>query len=384
MLGYIVRGPLGGLVWHHLQYLLGLRSLGHDVWFLEDSDDYPGCYDPSRDVMDADASYGLAFASRTFEKFGLEARWAYHDAHAGRWEGPASGRVGEICASADLLIDLSAVNPVRPWLLDVPCRALVDTDPVFTQIKHLNDKKARRRAEAHTAFFSFGENVGSPGCTVPDDGFPWRPTRQPVAIDAWPVTAGPEDGSLTTVMQWDSYDAREHGGRRYGMKSVSLEPYLDMPTRTGRSFELALSSPEEVRETLRGKGWSVVDAREPTIDACSYQSFIRRSRAEFSVAKHGYVASRSGWFSERSANYLASGRPVIVQDTGFSSWLDAGAGVLPFSTPDEAAARVEELDRDYEGQCRAARALAEACCDARKVLPPLIEAAMQTAAGRTR
>jgi len=378
-----VRGPLGGLVWHHLQYVLGLAALGHDVWFLEDSDDYPGCYDPSRDVIDVDPAYGLEFTARTFERVGLSERWAYHDAHGSGWRGPASGRAPEICRTAELLLDLSAINPMRSWFEEIPCRVLIDTDPAFTQMTHLADEKARARAAKHTAFFSFGENAGRAGCFLPDDGFPWQPTRQPVALDSWPVTAGPGDGPLTTVMQWDSYEAREHEGERYGMKSESLIPYVDMPARTGRTFQLALSSPDETRVMLTEKGWSLVDARVPTLDPWAYQRFIRESRAEFSVAKHGYVVSRSGWFSERSANYLASGRPVIVQDTGFTDWLRAEAGVLPFSDPEEAAARVEELGRDYAHQCRAARAVAEEYFDAKKVLPPLIEASLHSAANRT-
>ena len=132
VLGYIVRGPLGGLAWHHLQYVLGLVELGHDVIFVEDSDDYPACYDPARNVVDTDPSYGLDFTARTFERVGLGQRWAYYDAHTTRWLGPCAGQVLSLCASADLLLNLSGVNPLRPWLLQIPARALVDTDPVFT------------------------------------------------------------------------------------------------------------------------------------------------------------------------------------------------------------------------------------------------------------
>src|SRR5437764_344950 len=209
LLGYIVRGPLGGLAWHHLQYALGLDRLGHEVYFVEDSDDYPSCYDPERGVTDTDPSYGLRFAKDTFEKVGLGGCWAYHDAHTGRWLGPCAGRIVTACASADLLLNLSAVNPLRPWFLEVPVRVLVDTDPVFTQINHLTDPKARDAALKHNVFFSFGETVGSEQGSTPDDGFPWRATRQPIVLDAWPVTPGPPDGKFTTVMQWDSYPARE-------------------------------------------------------------------------------------------------------------------------------------------------------------------------------
>jgi hypothetical protein len=191
--------------------------------------------------------------------------------------------------------------------------------------------------------------------------------------DAWPVTPGPADGRFTTVMQWDSYPPREHGGRRYGMKSDSFAPYLDLPARTGRAFEIALGSESAPRDRLRAHGWMLRDPLEVTRDPWTYQRYLRESRAEFSVAKHGYVAARSGWFSERTAAYLASGRPALVQDTGFSAWLPAGAGLLPFSSPDEAAAGAEEIDRRYAFHCRAAREVAEQCFGADAVLGDLLE-----------
>jgi hypothetical protein len=379
VLGYIVRGPVGGLAWHHLQYVMGLASLGHDVHFVEDSDDYPSCCDPSRDVMGVDPSYGLQFAGRCFDRVGLGDHWAYHDAHAGHWHGPGAARVLEVCRRADLVLNLSGVNPLRPWCLDVPARALVDTDPVFTQVRHLQDPVARRRALQHTAFFSFGENFGLPGCGTPDDGLPWRPTRQPVVLDAWPVTPGPARGKFTTVLNWDSYGARVHEGRRYGMKSDSFDPYWDLPRRAGPHFELAIGSEAEPREKLRDKGWALRNPLEVTRDPWTYQDYLQQSRAEFGVAKHGYVATWSGWFSERSAAYLASGRPAVIQDTGFSAWLPAGRGVLAFRTPEEALAAIDSVNGDYEAHCRDARGLAEEYFDARKVLPRLLEQALERA-----
>ena len=152
MLGYLVRGPLGGFASYHLQYLLGLMRLGHDVYFVEDSDDYPGCYDPHTTDTSTDPTYGLRFAERAFERVGLDERWAYHDAHAQRWCGPCADRIVDICRSADLLLNMGGANPIRPWLMTVPARAFVDLDPVFTQIRHLTDQLARERALQHTLF----------------------------------------------------------------------------------------------------------------------------------------------------------------------------------------------------------------------------------------
>ena len=373
VLGYIVRGPMGGLAWHHMQYVMGLARLGHDVYFVEDSDDYPSCWDPDRDITDTDPTYGLRFATRAFEKAGLGDRWAYHDAHASRWFGPCADYILDMCRSADLLLNLSGVNPLRPWLAEIPARTLIDTDPVFTQIGHLSGPGARDLASQHTTFLSFGENIGSPRSAIPDDGLPWQATRQPIVLDAWPVTPGSSPGKFTTIMKWSSYQAREHNGRRYGMKADSSGPYLDLPKKAGRIFEWTLGTQAAPTALLRSKGWELRDPRETTRDPWTYQRYIRDSKAEFSVAKHGYVVSRSGWFSERSACYLASGRPVVTQETGFSDWLNVRGGVIPFSSPEEAVAAIEEINGRYEFHCQMARDVAEEYFDARKVLTELLE-----------
>jgi hypothetical protein len=377
VLGYVVRGPLAGPTWHHLQYLLGLRDLGHDVWYLEDSTDYPFCYDPSRGVTDADARYGLAYVARVFGRVDVGDRWAYYDANdaGGRWHGPAADRMRDICASADLMINVSGVNPMRPWLERIPRRVLVDTDPVFTQVDILQDPAQRRFAESHNVFFTFAESIGQPGCEVPDDGLPWRPTRQPVVLRAWQPSPPRPEGAYTTVMLWDSYDRRQWNGRTWGMKSEEMEHYLAMPARCGRRFELAVGGGTAPSERLEELGWRLHNPLDMTCDPWIYQDFMRASKAEFSVAKQGYVASGSGWFSERSAGYLAVGRPVIVQDTGFGRHLPTGDGLLAFTNLDEAVAAVSEVEGRYEHHCRAARELVEAHFDARDVLTRILDAA---------
>ena len=378
VLGYVVRGPLGGLAWHHLQYVAGLARLGHDVWFVEDSDEYPACYDPSNDSIGTDPAYGIDFAKRAFDRLDLGDRWAYHDAHEERWLGPRASDIEEICRGAEVLLNLSGVNPIREWTQGIPARVLVDTDPVFVQIRHLTDPSARALADSHTAFATFGERFGADDCTIPDDGYAWRPTRQPVVLDLWDAVPGPRDGYFTTVMQWDSYPSREYGGRRYGMKSESLGPYVDLPSKTGELLELALGSRNAPREMLSENGWVLRDPREPTIDPWRYQRYLRESKGEFSVAKHGYVVSRSGWFSERSAAYLASGRPVVVQDTGFSELFETGRGVLPFDDFSGALAGISSVANDYERHCKAARRFAAEYFDAAKVLPRLLDIASES------
>ena len=373
MLVYLVRFPLGGMAWHYLQYAMGLKKLGHDVLVIEDSEGYPCCYDPSRHVTDTDPTYGLAFADKVLERVGLGGQWAYHNAHASKWHGACAGDAVEFCESADLLINISGANPIRPWLKPIPHRVLIDTDPVFEQVRQLTVPDRRERAEMHNAYFSFGENVGTPDWAVPDDGWPWRRTRQPIVLDAWPVTPLPKAAALTTVMQWDSYPAREYDGKYYGLKAQSFEPYFDLPGRCPDvGIELALGSPDAPRDKLEAHGWRLSDPLEATSDPWTYQSFIQRSLGEFSVAKHGYVAANTGWFSERSACYLASGRPVIVQDTGFSNHLPTGRGLLSFTTPDEAADCIHRVLSDPAGHAKAAREVAETHFDSDVVLTQLL------------
>ena len=275
------------------------------------------------------------------------------------------------------MLNLSGVNPLRPWLMEMPARALVDTDPVFTQIRHLTDQPARSLASQHTAFFSLGANISHSRCIIPQDGLPWQATRHPVFLPAWPVTPEVREGKFTTVMQWDSYPPREYGGLRYGTKSDSFGPYLDLPQQAGPIFELAIGSSSAPRALLVSKGWKVCNPLKPAWTPWRYQHYIQQSKAEFTVAKHGYVISRSGWFSERSAAYLATGRPVVTQETGFSDWLEIGAGVMAFNSPDEARAGIEEINSHYAFHCRAARSIAAEYFDTRKILPGLIERAMQ-------
>jgi len=373
VLGYIVRGPIGGLAWHHLQYITGLAKLGHNVYFFEDSDDYPSCYDPDRHLTDTNPDYGLRFAAEAFEQMGLGDKWVYHDAHTGRWLGPVGDKGPALCESADLLLNISGVNPLRTWFLDIPERVLIDTDPVFTQIRHLSDPSARSLAGKHTAFFSFGENIGSANCSVPADDLPWIPTRQPIVLDAWPATTGPDNGIFTTVMQWDSYKPALHNGSRYGMKSESFTPYMDLPADTDSRLELCLGSPNAPRDLLLGKGWLLSNPLEITRNPWTYQQYIQSSKGEFTIAKQGYVASRCGWFSERSAAYLASGRPVVTQETGFSEWLDTGSGILAFNDPEEAVDCLDDISSHYRHHCKAAREVAEQYFDSRKVLQKLLD-----------
>jgi hypothetical protein len=289
--------------------------------------------------------------------------------------------VEDFCRSADLLIDLNDAVPLAPWLAAVPVRALIDTDPVFTQVAHRQNPARRAAAAEHTVFFTFGENLPARASTVPDDGFPWLPTRQPIDLALWPARPPQPAGPWTTIMQWDSYPALVDAGVDYGMKSASFAAYRDLPQHVGEVLEIALGSASAPRAALEHAGWRLADPLAVSRTLAGYADYIAASKGELSVAKHGYVVSGSGWFSERSACYLASGRPVVVQDTGFSRFLPCGEGLLAFSSPEEAGACLDDASRRYGRHCAIARELAREHFAADRVLADLVERALARAPG---
>jgi len=221
--------------------------------------------------------------------------------------------------------------------------------------------------------FTYGENVGKPGCSMPTGGVEWKPTRQPVVLDLWPDTPGDASAPITSVINWFAYGDHKHNGQTFGQKDREFAAYFDLPARAGRKMELALASaPCEVRERLSAGGWEIIDPLRVTRDPRTYQEYLRRSAGEWCVAKHGYVSTRCGWFSDRSAGYLASGRPVVLQDTGFSEYLPCGNGLLPFKTPGEAVSALAALRDDYANHCRAAQRIAQEFFDSDQVLSEML------------
>ena len=377
VMGYLVRGPLGGMAWHHMQYVLGLHNMGHEVYYVEDSgDDKYCCYNPETGSNNEDFSYGMRFAESFFDQLGLGNRWAYFDQHTGGWYGALADKAPDLFRSCDLLLNLSCSNPIRLWASEIPARILVDTDPVFTQIRNLTDQKRKSLTEQHNVFFSFGENISQGISIVPDDGIKWRPTRQPVVADVWPYSRGKTNGKFTTVMQWESYKSREYKSRRYGQKSDSFLEFLQLPELTNNQLQIAMGGGSAPRQELRKHGWQISNPSETVFDPWKYRKFIQRSKGEFSVCKHGYVVSNSGWFSERSAAYLMSGRPVVVQETGFSKWMETGEGVFSFNDVHDVLKAFDIINTNYPLQCKRAREVAQEYFSASKVLEELIESAM--------
>ena len=393
--GLMAQHPLlGGMTWHYLNYVLGLVELGHDVWYIEDSGEWPYKLDgglTGDDFLPSSCDANVEYLGAVMSSHGLGDRWAYRCPIDGEWSGLSGESVRRLVRRADVVLNVSG-SLARPEDYRAASRLVyIDTDPVFTQINlQRNDPGVTKAVLAHDVHFSFGELIAS---RFPDSCVKWRPTRQPVALEAWP--AHPVDearGAYTTIMNWSSYAPVEFEGASYGQKDVEFARFLSLPKESGMAFVVAMRgtskgslpgsdddrSPAELSSVLEQAGWHVVDAVDACAGAARYQSFINGSRAEWSVAKQAYVRARSGWFSDRSACYLAAGRPVIVQDTGFSELLPVGEGLLCFNDFAEAVAALEAVEADLGRHAKAARALAAEYFDARRVLADLLDVATRT------
>ena len=357
----------GGATWSILQYLLALRRLGHRVVLVEPVNVPPG--------GDLAASTAVSYCERVMGGVGLEEEWALLAVGSRHTAGRPYDEVLGWAKSADLLLNVSGMLVDDALLDPIPVRAYLDLDPAFNQLWHEVDG-IDMRFDGHTHFVTVGLNLGADVCPVPTGGRQWIPTLPPVVLDEWPVASDLRYPALTTVANFRGYGSVEYGGLFYGQKAHSLRPLAELPARTPARFVLALAiHPDETRDLdmLEANGWELVDPSTVAATPEQYREFVQGSWAELGVAKSGYVVSHSGWFSDRSACYLASGRPVVAQDTGFSAHLPTGDGLLSFSAVDEVVAAVESLAVDYDHHRRAARALAEEHLDSDRVVGRLLE-----------
>jgi hypothetical protein len=421
---------MGGVAWDYLNFVLGFQKLVHEVYYIEDSGEWPYLESGPDDapLIAYDVGQHVRHLADTFEAFGLADRWAYRFPIRDEWYGLPESRRREVVRSADLLLNVSGTLEYPDQYRSVARLVYVDTDPAFTQIEvdrggtllkergalgrvvcgpgeppdeqalagWTREEVLRRRVDLHDVFFTVGETLGA---GLPDTGHAWLPTKHPIVLSEW-SSERPHRGVYTTVANWTSYKPVHYNGRTFGQKDIEMIRFIDLPkvvpsipleiamskvhhvtwqsehqyalSTTGREkVDLAGETPQGL---LRRRGWRVVPAEEMCGDFNAYRDYLTSSKGEVSVAKHGYVCSRSGWFSGRSGCYLAAGRPVVVQDTGFGSVLPTGRGVLTFSNMQEAEAAIREVDGAYDRHARAASMLAKENFDSDKVLTKILNA----------
>jgi hypothetical protein len=324
-----------------------------------------------------DCGYNVDYLRRAMERHGFAGRWAYWDAINDVYHGLSRERVLELYADADALINLCGATRLRDEHLPCPARIMVDTDPVYEQIKYAKaDPEARAYLDAHTHFFSYGVNLGTALCDIPLCCIPWRPTRPPVDLDLWPRAEG-EPSCFTTIATWENKGKNiDFDGSHYvWSKHTNFLKFLDLPRRRPQTcFEMAMSLPDDaVRDRVEGAGWRIVAPGPVSADMARYREFIAGSRGEFTVAKDIYVRPNSGWFSDRTVCYLAAARPVVTMRTGFTSFCPVGRGLFDFTTGDEALAAIDAIATDYRGHGRAARDVAAAHFAADRVIADLLK-----------
>jgi hypothetical protein len=381
--------PFGGVFWDYIQYVLGFHRLGHDVLYLEDNGRW--CYDPAAQTFVADAAGNAArlHAGLAALDPALKDRWFFRDA-AGLTYGRSWPDVVRFVREADLFLHISASCWMRDEYFACKRLAFIDSDPMYTQGSvpgYLNGtatEEERDRIEMlrrHDVFFTFAENLGAGDCRIPLGVFDWKPTRQPIVLSCFEphrVPVASRRHTLTTVASWEPTEkGPTFDGIMYTGKSTEFLRFQDLPSRAALPLEVAMSGPAP-HATLRGKGWSVVDAWAVTSDPWIYRDYLAHSLAEWSIAKHAYAAGRTGWFSCRSACYLALGVPVVVQDTGFGVTIPTGEGILAFCTLNEAAAAIAEVAANPARHARAATEIARELFCSDKVLSQLLERAMAT------
>lgn len=361
-----------GHTWQFLQYMLGFRELGWDVLLIDRLEEAM-CRDANDNPCACLDSENVRYLVEVMRDFGLEGSYSLL-LDDGEVIGVPRRELIERVRSSAVLINFMGFIEDEEVLSAAPRRVFLDTDPGFGQM--WRDLGWADLFSGHDVHLTIAERIHEADCEIPACGIDWRTMHQPVSLSAWPAIDGSPDGPFTTIGSWRGpYDPIEYRGKRYGLRVHEFRKFVDVPSRVEPDFEVALdidtAEAEEV-ENLEAGGWRVADPRPVGDTPASYREYLQRSAGEFMVAKGIYVDSRSGWFSERSINYLASGRPVLAQDTALADLYPIGEGLLTYTTPDDAVEGVNEIMSDYERHASAARAIAEEFFDSRRVLPRML------------
>ncbi len=353
----------------------GFRDLGHEVWYLEDSGAWP--FDPILQTISADCTFNVNYLTKMMAEFGFGDRWIYRNPADLKFYGAGEAAARDLIKNGDLLINVSSAGWLSDYDYGVKHQMFIDGDPMFCQINLHDPKQAdyNMRLRAHDSHFTFGLNIGKPNTLIPETGIKWKTTVQPIALDYWPFEKTAPRDEFTTVMNWSSYETKKWQNQLYGQKDLEFRKFQHLPKLTSQKLVIAMGGGVESHppnEELKKSGWTILEASKALPDYLSYRDFLSHSKAEWSVAKHGYVASRSGWFSGRTACYLALSRPALVQETGWSNYLPYGEGLLKFETMEEIVAGIDSINRNYEKHRLAARAIAEKYFEAKKVCHDLL------------
>ena len=378
VMGFMANIPIAGVIWQHIHYIVGLQRLGHEVYYVEDSASLP--YNPTNHDVNWDYAYALETLARLATQFGFEERWAFCPRYlpGDTCIGLTRAKLLELYRTADAILNICGAQELNEDVLQSERIVYVESDPGVEQIRvDKGESKPLDYLSKHHALFTFGENIGH-GSPIPTHQFQWLPTRQPVVTDFWRMDAPPPQGAIfTSVANWNTgglKDIEWRGEKYLWSKSLEFLKFIEAPGRAGEAFELATNIKDEpTRERFLQNSWRLSDPQEMSIHHDLYRRYLQESKGEFTVAKDQYVRLETGWFSDRTACYLASGRPAITQETGFTRLYGGDKGLFAFTTLDEIAEAVRAINADYTSHCRAAYEIAAEYFEATKVLASLLD-----------
>jgi hypothetical protein len=365
---YMVRYPLGGNLSWALQYLCGFKELGHDVYLVEKSAYPNSCYDPVKKDHSDDCSYGVKVVSHLLSRYGLENKWCYVESGE-VYHGLSKRQINAVFERADLYIEAGAHYSWTEESTAAIMRVYIDVDPGYSHIKMYHAKASNAPFPVYDRYFTNGLNVGRDGNVIPTLGINWSYIFNPVNSRLFNNIPPPSNAPYSTIMNWKSYESVEYNGISYGQKDVEFEKFLLLPKQVEAPIEVAVSGIDADKATiLRSNGWAINNAQQVTLTVDSFKQYVSKCRGEFSVCKNVYTATSSGWFSDKSAAYLASGRPVVVQETGFSEHLPTGEGLFAVNNVAEAKDAIETIEANYQLHSKRAIEIANEYLDTKVVL----------------
>ena len=382
VLGFMANCPIAGVIWQHIHYVVGLQRLGHEVYYVEDTSRIP--YDPVQQTLTEDYSYAIYILSKLAAEFGFEGRWAFSPRYKSPEESAGLSRsfLNDLYRDADAMLNICGSHELNDDLLRSESIIYVESDPAVEQIKvDQGNVSTVEFLARHCARFTFGENIGRPGFLVPLHGMSWLPTRQPVVTNLWEKNeavpfSGARFTSIANLATGGKKDITWRGETYVWSKLPEFERFRSSPRISGENFELATSFKERsLEEEFTQDGWRIVSPDAISVDHWQYMNYLHGSKGEFTVAKDQYVRLNTGWFSDRSACYLATGRPVITQQTGFSQFYGGDKGLLAFSELDQVREAIHAVNSDYPVHCKAAKQIAREFFEAEKVLGSMLERA---------
>jgi len=380
-MGFMGGMPIAGVIWQHVHYIVGLQRLGHEVYYIEDSARLP--YNPETFEVNDEFDYAAKILGRLASEFDFKDRWAFCARYLKK--NPTTGlplkKIRELYREADAILNICGTQEFNDDLLKSDRIIYVESDPGVEQIKI--DKGIKSTIDylcRHHALFTFGENVGTKHFPVPNHGFMWHATRQPIVTDLWKTNHAPKRAALfTSIANWSTSGLKDitwRGKKYLWSKSREFLRFVAAPKKAGETFELATNIQDrKTREKFEDNDWRFTSPIQMSVDYWLYRDYIQQSKGEFTVAKDQYVRLNTGWFSDRSACYLAAGRPVITQETGFTEHYGGDAGLLAFRSLNEVAEAAQEINADYKKHSGAARQIAREIFEAEKVLKSLLDRA---------